>query len=152
MQQKHSLFVEAPVETVFACVANPELQKRYNPDFVQIVYPEGRDSGPAVGTKFVYHFRQAGQLQQLLGETTAFEPPEHLAVRMESAQWTVLLDYRFESVPGGTEVHLELDTRFHSAWLRLLSGLLGMAQRKDLRRRLRTLKEFAEQTALGSTD
>lgn len=147
MSQRLSQFIEAPVETVFACVANPELQKQYNPSFVQIVYPEGRNSDQAVGQKFVYHYRQGGQIQQLLGETTAFEPPEHLAVRMEAGMWTVLIDYRFESVPGGTEVHLELDTQFHSAFLRFLGGLLGMAQRKDLRRRLQTLKEFVERIA-----
>lgn len=147
MSQRLSQFIEAPVETVFACVANPELQKQYNPSFVQIVYPEGRDPDQAVGQKFVYHYRQGGQIQQLLGETTAFEPPEHLAVRMESGVFTVLIDYRFESVPGGTEVHLEVGTQFHSAFLRFLGGLLGMAQRKELRRRLQTLKEFVERIA-----
>ncbi|MBC7815449.1 MAG: SRPBCC family protein [Planctomycetaceae bacterium] len=152
MPQKLSQFIEAPVETVFACVADPELQKQYNPDFVQIIYPEGHDPDRVVGEKFVYHFRQGGQIQQALGETIAFEPPEHLAVRMEAGMWTVLIDYRFESVPGGAEVHLEVDTKFHSGFLRFLSGLLGMAQRKDLRRRLQTLKEFAERIAQSPMD
>ncbi len=147
MSQKFTQFIEAPIETVFACVANPELQREYNPDFVQLTFPDGGDTDQAVGRKFVYHFRQAGQIQQSHGETTAFDPPEHLAVRMEAGQWTIHIDYRFESVPGGTDVYLELQTRFHSAWLRFFSGLFGAAQRKDLRRRLQVLKEFAERIA-----
>ncbi len=152
MSQQLSQFIEAPVETVFACVANPELQKQYNPALVQVTYPEGRDDDRAVGRKFVVHFRQGGQIQQSLGETIAFDPPEHLAVRMEAGMWSVLVDYRFESVPGGTEVQLEMDTQFHSAFLRFFSGLLGMAQRKELRRRLQALKEFAERIAQSPVD
>ena len=152
MPQKLSQFIEAPVETVFACVANPELQKLYNPDFVQITYPEGRDPSRLAGEKFVYHFRQGGQIQQSLCETIAFEPPEHLAVRMEAGMWTVLVDYRLDSVPGGTEVHLEVDTQFHSGFLRFFSGLLGLAQHTELRRRLQTLKEFAERIAQSPVD
>ena len=141
------MFIEAPVETVFACVANPELQKQYNPSFVQIVYPEGRDPDQSVGQKFVYHYRQGGQIQQLLGETLAFDPPDHLAIRMEAGMWTVLIEYRFESVPGGTDLHLETDTQFHSLFLRFFGGLLGVAQRKQLRQQLQTLKEFVERVA-----
>lgn len=42
---------------------------------------------------------------------------------------------------------LEIDTRFHSAFLRLLSGLLGVALSKAQQQNLQRLKDFAERIA-----
>ena len=127
MKVKHTVFIQRPVEEVFAFVANLANETRWQPE-IQSVTLEGplqegstfREVRTTWGRRYEWHFR-----------ITEFAPPHCITIATISGTLPYQGSRIFTAVPGGTQVteEGELQTR---GWLRLLDPFLERLARRPL--------------------
>lgn len=105
----HSVHVEAPVETVFALMADPAQRTRLNP-LVSSPFAEVEGAGKLrVGSTCRFRFRVRGQPVEYRSRVEAFDPPHRIVSMSDSA---VPFEVCIETLPEGTGTRLTQTERF----------------------------------------
>jgi uncharacterized protein YndB with AHSA1/START domain len=136
--------INAPVETVFHLITDPEQHKRWLRGVEETRYAGDYDPSNPVGARFKQRIREGGRVQEYDGEVTAFAPSKHLAIRLTGAQFFVDVDYRLTPEGGGTRLDYAADVTCGSWFFRLMARAFGFMMRGMLRKQMTKLKEIAE--------
>jgi uncharacterized protein YndB with AHSA1/START domain len=136
-------------ERLWPFLAEPEQQKRWMKGLLENTRT---GTGPdGVGSTFRMKIKEGGRVQDYDGETVAFDPPRHLAVRFWGGAFkegmVVRVDYRLTPGDGRTRLDYvcEMETGRLGLFLRLLLPLIKLFSKMQLRGFLKTLKRLAEE-------
>ncbi|HEX5532544.1 MAG TPA: SRPBCC family protein [Actinomycetales bacterium] len=136
-----SVVIRRPIEDVFAVVADPTLEPRYN---AIMASSEKVTPGPVrVGTRFRDVTRGFGGGEMTV-EVTEIEPPNSFRTRTASALMTTEGGLSLRQVEGGTELSWSWQVR-PLGWLRATTPLLALFGRRLERRTWTGLKRYLEQ-------
>lgn len=104
-----SIHVEAPVERVFALMADPAERTRLNP-LVSAPFAEIEGGGPlAVGASCHFRFRVRGQSVEYRAQVREYEPPRRIVSLADAA---VPFEVCIETAPEGDGTRLTQTERF----------------------------------------
>jgi carbon monoxide dehydrogenase subunit G len=143
-------------EHLWSFLAEPDQQKRWMKGLL-----ENARTGPGpdgVGSTFRLKIKEGRRVQEYDGETVAFDPPRHLAVRFWGGAFkegmVMRVDYRLTPLDGRTRLdyvaELEAGCRL-GLFLRLLLPLIKLFGKMQLRGFLKTLQRLAEEAPDVST-
>lgn len=105
----HSVHVEAPVEAVFALMADPAQRTRLNP-LVSSPFAEVEGAGELhVGSTCRFRFRVRGQPVEYRSRVEEFDPPHRIVSLSDSA---VPFEVCIETTPEGSGTRLTQTERF----------------------------------------
>lgn len=102
------------------------------------------DGPPALGSRWRDVFEQLGHRVTLEAELVAFEPPDHLKVRLSSRSVDGSSEQWLERLDGRTRVHTVLTTKFKSYRARLAAPFVVHQAQQQLEADLEALKELVE--------
>jgi hypothetical protein len=143
----YSLEIKAPIEKAFELVEDNQKQKLWIDGLEETIFPATYDRQNPVGTKFKQRIREGGRVGEYDGEVTAYNKPRHLGVRLGNAQFTVLVDYRFTSIAGGTRLEFTSEMISAICFVRVCGALFGWFTRRILDGQMKKLKALAESGA-----
>jgi carbon monoxide dehydrogenase subunit G len=144
MKHTCTLDINAPPERVFDLIHDPEKHKLWLQGVEETRYLEPSDPVNRVGTKFKQRIRECGRVKEYDGEVTAFDPPRHLGIRLFSAQFSVVVDYRLTPLGHGTRLDYVADVSCGSWFFRMMVRVFSFFMRGFVRKQMLKLKELAE--------
>ncbi|UCF91147.1 MAG: SRPBCC family protein [Desulfobacterales bacterium] len=143
MKLENSVFIQQPVETVFAFVTDPANNAKWQTDILEI---ELISEGPlSLGYTYRCVNRFMGQRFDIKVEITGYEPEKRCAYKFNSGNLSGESSYSFEKVNGGTKLTTlgELDLGF----FKMANFLFKRKARAQLRNDMSTLKHILENGA-----
>ena len=141
IRMEKNIFIEKPVDTVFAFVTDMYKVKSWLPlkDIRPLKGEEVR-----VGATFVQNFEFMGQQFEVITEITQFEVPRVFAFKMIQGPPCLLTNIMtFEPVGEGTQVKMIGEAEL-SGPLKLMAPVMTVAVGKQLDVQLRKLKQVLE--------
>ena len=137
--------VNAPAETVFACVDQPEHIVRWVEGAVEHTYITDRDPVNPVGQRFRQRVRMGKSIKEFHGEIIAWQAPTHFGLRIPSAAYSSQAHFRISREGAArSTVDYSIDVTLHKAIVRLLSPLLRIPLTFFVRKQIGRLKFYAE--------
>ncbi len=98
------------------------------------------DGQPAVGTRFEDVFEDHGQRFEIEAEIVELRPPELLRLKLEGSAFESDLTQTLTERDGVTTLTTTIETEYHSALARLMSGVVTGHAQKQLEEDLERLK------------
>jgi uncharacterized protein YndB with AHSA1/START domain len=98
----------------------------------------------AVGTRFEDVFEEAGQRFEVEAEIVELRPPELIKLDLKGSAFESVVTQALEERDGKTLVKTTIDTEYHSALARLMSGVVTGHAQKQLEEDLERLKALLE--------
>jgi uncharacterized protein YndB with AHSA1/START domain len=144
MRLVYTLDINAPADKVFELIHDPEKHTLWLQGVEETRYVGPYDPDNPVGAKFKQKIRQGSRVKEYDGEVTAFARPKHLAIRLFSPQFSVVVDYRLTPREGGTRLDYAADVSCGHWFFRLMVKVFGFFCRGMLRKQMQKLKELAE--------
>lgn len=138
------MVIAAPLERVWELIDDDENLKRWMDGLVDTSYPDGLDRTRPVGTRFVQRIKEGGRVSEYEGVVTAYDRLKHLGIEIGNRVFTMGVDYRLTSVPGGTRLDYTAVMRRGGGFIRVMTVLFGWLTRKILRKQMAKLKALAE--------
>jgi len=139
-----SIEIEAPIQTVFDFIHDPEKHKLWLLELVETIYEPDYDPDHPLGANFKQKIREGRHVQVYDGEVTAFKKPSQLGVRLSGKELTAQVEYRLKSLKKVTRVDFTTELTFKSVALRAMATVSGPWLRRILQGQLNQLKEVAE--------
>lgn len=148
MRFTYAVYIQAPIEEVFAVLEDPEKTGLWTEGLEENVYPADYDRDHPVGTRFRQAIRESDLLSHYNGEITAHERPCLYGVRLANRRLAVDVVYRLApdgpSGGKGTRLVYSADVR-HASWLERLSvRLFKHLTEGVIRNQMRRLKQVVE--------
>jgi hypothetical protein len=137
--------VDAPAETVFACVDQPEHIVRWVEGAVEHTYISDRNPANPVGQRFVQKLRMGKSIKEFQGEIIAWQNPTHFGLQIPSPAYSSEAHFRIS--PEGaarSTVDYSIDVTLHKAIVRPFSPLLRVPLTLFVRKQIGRLKSCAE--------
>jgi len=140
IQYEISIFIDQPVEKVFAYLADARNLRAWQADLIE---NEQLTEGPIrAGTQF-REVRQTGPRKSIIqAEITAFEPNNHFSTKTISAP-QARIGYVFRTEQGGTRVVYQFALQT-SGLMRLMEPLIAGSIKKDAETNFLKLKHILE--------
>ncbi|MEK6258912.1 MAG: SRPBCC family protein [Planctomycetota bacterium] len=149
MQMTVTQQINAPIETVFQLLTEPEQVRRWMPTLESTETVSTPDDGSVVGTRFRQRIRSANQAGSTVttyeGVITEYEPPDRFAVRVGSS--VILMEGRYELTRGpgdSTDLQYVAEARVTHWLLRWFGWLMDKAMQLGMTQHLQSLKRVAE--------
>ena len=144
MNETFRIDIEAPIERVWPLVGDDANLVKWMDGLKETIYPDGLDTGRAVGTRFVQKIQEGGRVQTYEGRVTAYDPPSHLGIAIGNRAFEMQVDYRFTDLGGRTRLDYSALMVRAGFFVRMLSTLFGAVTRRILRRQMAKFKAVAE--------
>ncbi len=139
--------IEAPIETVFDLISDERNLKLWIDGLEATVYTSDVDRQNPLGATFIRRIREGRRVSEYRGEVTVFERPSRLAATIRGSQFAMAVDYRLESILGGTRLAYSAELTDASRIARVFAFLFGWLTRRILRRQMAKLKAVSESRA-----
>ena len=140
IRSESSKKISKPAAAVFAVVADPGRAPAWLESCVLLkVVGEG---AMALGAKLQYVYRQGSRPGEMDGEVTAFEPDRRLAIRLTDRKFEVEMDIALSEEQGDTWVTLAITITPRTLGGRLMTPLIRMGNRRQVKRNLVRLKRL----------
>lgn len=128
MQSKLTIEIEAPPETVFRWIVDPECVKQWLPNIAE--YRFINDGTAALGTKVIQQWNDEGQATILEGEITQYDINKRFAIHLENKNTQVDVAYLLEKSENGT--FLTQNTTFiYSGMMKVIDKVAAPAIQKS---------------------
>jgi len=137
-----TVVVNAPAETVFACLTEPDQLKQWIGG-LEASEPLTAE-GLCVGARSREVVVERGRRYELESEVTALEEPFALTVVLRHAGFTSTAAYRLTPHDGETVVELVQHTAYHHWWARVFAPMVTRAAQRKIEGDLRRLATVAE--------
>ena len=141
-KNEHAVEIDASPAQVFPYLVEGERRLRWMGALKETT--PLTDGPPAQGSRWRDVFEQLGQRFALQAELVAYEPPEHLKVRLTSNAADATSEQWLEQVDGRTRVRTVLRTEFTSFTARLAAGVVVRHAQQQLEADLQALKALVE--------
>lgn len=139
VQIEEKVTVNAPPEKVWALVSNPRNAPLFNRMVQEVTELHEQPGG--VGTRWKATAQMAGRME-IANEITAWEPPRHMAIRMEGPVSGTLSFTMTQQGDGATLVEQKATSNLPALTAPLVKPMLE----KSLKESLRAIKERVETT------
>jgi uncharacterized protein YndB with AHSA1/START domain len=140
IQYDISVFINQPVEKVFAYLADARNLRAWQADLVE---NEQLTEGPIrVGTRFREVRRTGPRQSEIQAEITAFEPNKRFSTKTIVGP-RATISYAFHAEQGGTRVAYQFSLQ-PSGLMRLLEPLMAGSIKKDAETDFQKLKRILE--------
>lgn len=143
MKVKHTIFINRPLDDVFAFVTDLHNETRWQPEIKQVILAGPLQAGSTFreirvtfGRTYDWHFR-----------ITAFDPPRRITIDTISGTARYRGSRTFEAVAGGTQVTESGELEVPRA-LRVFNPLFSRLSQRPLRLAYGRLKRLLESVAL----
>ncbi len=151
MRSSANIVIDAPIETVFDFVADPENMDRW---ITGVTNPKTTSEGEfGVGSTFASDYTYAGKTHSVVYRIVEFESPRRTAMEWTSGPFPFETATELEPAGEGVRVTHTIDAgpnnRAIAVWFALFGPLLRPLMRRQLRKELRTLKELLESDGPG---
>ena len=145
MHNSFQLDVEAPPETVFEWLGDPE---RFMQWAKGVVENEPLEETPdKVGSTFRQVYEERGRKMEFQGRVTAWEDNRRLGIAMTSSCFDLDVDYTLEPTPQGTRLTQDSEVTF-KGFMRFVAPLMAPFMKKSgekcIREDFGRLKALAE--------
>ena len=137
--------INAPAETVFACVDEPELIVQWVEGAVEHAYTSERNPANPVGQRFRQKLRMGKSIKEFQGEIIAWESPTHFGLRIPAPAY--LSEAHFRIAPNGatrSTIDYSINITLHKPLIRLISPLMRLPLTLFVRKQIGRLKACAE--------
>ncbi|HYT70592.1 MAG TPA: SRPBCC family protein [Gemmatimonadales bacterium] len=142
IKHESSVEITKPVGDVFAFVDNLSQAPRWLEGCVEV---RQLSPGPkAVGTQLHYVHRKGGRRGEMDGAVTAYDKNRRLGMRYADAMFDVAVEFRFTPTSTGTVVAHTCAITPKRLLGRLMSPLIGVANRKQVAHNVARLKGVLE--------
>lgn len=140
-----STFVNAPSETVFSYIADPDKYILWQPQ-VASWKPEAE---PAVGVRATSVVSFLGRRMEVTGELTQFDPPKISAFKTLDAPWPMTGSSTVEPEGDGCRItqRLEVHSGLGAFFGKVAEPIVVRMYRRQMEANLELLKELAEAEA-----
>lgn len=146
MRLQCTVHIQAPPETVFACVDEPDKIVGWVEGAVEHAYTSERQAPTPVGQRFHQRLQQGKSIREFAGEIIAWEQPHHFGLRIPSAAYTSEAHFRMTPRDAcQSQLHYRLDVTLHTPLAKVLGLLLRVPLGFFVRKQMRRLKAYAEQ-------
>jgi uncharacterized protein YndB with AHSA1/START domain len=137
--------VNAPAQTVFACVDQPEHIVRWVEGAVEHTYVTVRNPANPVGQRFRQKLKMGKSIKEFDGEIVAWEAPTHFGLFIPSPAYSSEAHFRITPEdPTRSTVDYSIDVTLHKAFVRMLSPLLRIPLTFFVRKQIGRLKAYTE--------
>ena len=141
---EEQVVIDAPPESVFELLANPERGPEWTPNLVRVEPVDGA-GGPTAQTALLV--RIGGRQSRGLGRCLEWDPPRRLALESKlDVGVTTVTTFELTPRAGGTQILARVDYSLPAKGLGgLVGGLVGdTLARRDLKKALSNLKRIVE--------
>ncbi len=137
--------VNAPADTVFACVDQPDHIVQWVEGAIEHTYITGRNPASPTGQRFIQKLRMGKSIKEFRGEIIAWEEPAHFGLYIPSPAYSSEAHFRI-SPNGLTQcvVDYSIDVTLHKRIVHLISPLLRVPLTFFVRKQIGRLKAYAE--------
>jgi len=137
--------VNAPAETIFACVDQPEHIVQWVEGAVEHTYLTDRNPADPVGQRFLQRLRMGKSVKEFHGEVIAWQYPTHFGLHIPSPAYSSEAHFRISPEgPTRSMVDYSIDVTLHKPVVRLLSPVLRLPLTLFVRKQIGRLKTYAE--------
>lgn len=141
--------IEAPIDVVWPLLNEDENLNLWMPDVIETSYPDGKQAGDPVGTRFIQKIREGGGIKTYDGQVTAYEPRQLLGVRLgDDSNFQTDVTYRLSEDGAGTRLDYDCEITLKSWFGRIMSVIGVPMARQIVRRHMANLKRVAEERAM----
>lgn len=147
MPMTYTVHIDAPRETVWNHIEDPELQKQWMTGLISNELIEGERS--EVGAKFKMVMKEGGKEQTYDGVLTAHDAPSHMGVALQGGCFKgvskVTADYHLAEENGGTNLDYVCDFEGEMGFfMKLMMPLFMCFGKMQLKKMMNKLKACAE--------
>ena len=139
-----SISIDAPQESVFDLVADPDRRGEWAKGIVEMRYTSEFDPQNPVGAEFMQRIKEGGRETEYSGEITAYDRPNLLASKITGGGFTMDLEYRLAPSGTGAVVENYVDLVAGSLFAKIMGFLFGWLTRHIAKKQLKRLKQIAE--------
>lgn len=137
--------VNAPAETVFACVDEPEHIVKWVGGAVDHAYLTARDPANPVGQKFLQKLKMGNSVRDFEGTIVAWEKPTHFGLQIPTAAYSSEAHFRITPEgPANSTVDYSIDVTLHTPTARVIATVLRIPLGFFVRNQVGKLKTYAE--------
>ncbi|MCY4108653.1 MAG: SRPBCC family protein [Chloroflexi bacterium] len=142
-----SISIDAPQESVFDLVADPDRRGEWAKGMIEMRYTSEFDPQNPVGAEFMQRIKEGGRETEYSGVVTAYDRPNLLVSKITGGGFTMDLEYRLASSGGGVIVENSVALVSESRVAKVMGVLFGWLTRQIARKQLKRLKAIAESEA-----
>jgi uncharacterized protein YndB with AHSA1/START domain len=139
---EYEVEIERPAAQVFPHLVASERRMRWMGALKES--KQVTDGQPGVGTRFEDVFEEAGQRFEVEAEIVELRPPELIKLDLKGSAFESVVTQSLAERDGKTLVKTTIDTEYHSALARLMSGVVTGHAQKQLEEDLERLKTLLE--------
>ena len=134
--------INAPVETVFAHLDDPEFAKKWigGLDSMQAL----TEGGNRVGAKTKHVYKENGRTIEMMEETLIYEPGKKVKIHGKADGFELTAQYELQAIPTGTRLHYESETNMTSLMMKLMSVIINHSSNNKINEDLHRLKSLIE--------
>ena len=138
--------IDAPIETVFNAIADPDKRHEWMEGLGETIYPEGTDPSQPLNVKFKQVIKEGGRDSEYEGEVVGYEPPRWFVLEFGRGKYRMLSEYSLAVSPnGGTDLTHRATTLSSAWWVKLLERLFSAMTMNIMRKHMDKLKTVCEQ-------
>jgi hypothetical protein len=141
--------VKAPIEKVFFLVGNDEMHKKWMEGLEETVYLNKLDRENPLGTKFKQKMKEAGRVQEYVGEVIAYEKPQLIGVKIYHKFFTAEVYYRLANCGDSTMLNYSVNMKKGHSATKVFGLLIHGLTKKILKKHMMKLKMLAESHPIG---
>ncbi|MFI4859134.1 MAG: SRPBCC family protein [Phycisphaerales bacterium JB063] len=142
-----STHIHAPIQTVWAHIEDPELQKQWMHGLISNELVGGERG--TVGAEFKMLIKEGGKTQSYDGVLTACDAPHHLTVKFWGgcfkSDMKAEADYKLREADGGTRLDYSCDfVGEMGLFMKLLMPVFVLMGKMHMKKMMKSLKQHAE--------
>lgn len=150
MKHQYTIDIDAPIETVFDLIDNPEKSKLWMEGLEDTTYTSDDTKAMGAGTTFKQRIREGAQVVEYDGEITHYRKPEYLAMHIGDGNFTMHVEYKLVPLDSGTRLHYASEGEVHTWYGQVMEALYSWFTKRIIDRHLDKLKQMAEDPAAFS--
>lgn len=139
---EYQVEIERPAAQVFPHLVTSERRMRWMGALKES--KQVTDGQPAKGTRFEDVFEDHGQRFEVEAEIVELRAPEVIRLKLEGSAFESEVTQTLEERDGNTLLTTRIETEYHSALARLMSGVVTGHAQKQLEEDLERLKSLLE--------
>jgi len=145
MEIEQSIDINAPAETLFTWLTDPERAKQWMDSVEETTFNPPFDPNRPIGAVFKQRVKEMGRSVEYAGTITGFEPSRRYVTKLEHHRFTLVVDWGLVALPHGTRLSYKANLLSSDAMVDKLSKAFGWYARKTAESQMKKLKNILEQ-------
>jgi hypothetical protein len=144
MKLHHKISIHAPIEKAFSWIEDDQKMAQWMNGFVSIDYVSEKREGNPTGMRFRQKLKEAGQVNEYMGEVVSYEYPYLFGVRLGCSAFVADVTYRLKNAQRGCTLEYEATFVFSNIVTKLMAVLFWWYTVITMRSQLSSFKKTVE--------